>query len=583
LTALSALDEQDALMLVSRLKRRGVSGIFRPLHIVVAAATLIWSSVYADDLPPGLTRLNPAGLPQAWLLEDIPFSAYSAPVPGIETQPVHRLRHLRKGYFYAVTNAEAVAAESAGFVHEAIAFHVPVRRGIKIHRLRAPASGEYLYSPNPEEGVRAGYVDEGVAFRAETSPDASKVLPTTPVVGVACYRNTRSGIRILTAGRESPYVVGAFYFDAYGPAAANTIAGALRVYGRKDDWWAGVRDFYGAEPGLPRNTRGWGGDWSYLKPSIGYYDVRSKATLEAHIRQAADAGLSFFSFYWWWSSNKNDERTGDAVVSFLGARNSALLKFNLALYAHPWDEDMAVMPNQMPDVARRLVGYFRQPNYLRLPNGRPVLAIGDFRNFRGSDGKKCGNVECMIAAVQNFVLILKRTAGEVGEREPYVQIQAGAPGWDRVPSVDGVSCITPPVRLPAGATPYPRLTSDIFNTLRKTGKPVSPCMFENFDERPRQDVLITDRARIRYLEGKSDEIFRQNLLATKQFSDDMWGQGHHPAARIIYLYAWNEWHEGGILEPNVATGARDLNIVSDAFDLPRSRSPCLDQGECHLP
>jgi len=105
-------------------------------------------------------------------------------------------------------------------------------------------------------------------------------------------------------------------------------------------------------------------------------------------------------------------------------------------------------------------------------------------------------------------------------------------------------------------------------------------MFENFDERPRQDLQIADRTAVRYFVGKTDAAFRHNLAATKQFSDSEYLKDHNAADRIIYLYAWNEWHEGGILEPNVATGAADLNVVTDVFQLPRSPSRCLDQGMC---
>ena len=114
----------------------------------------------------------------------------------------------------------------------------------------------------------------------------------------------------------------------------------------------------------------------------------------------------------------------------------------------------------------------------------------------------------------------------------------------------------------------------------RPGKPVSPCMMQNFDERPRQDVQIKERAAVRYFVGKTDALFRQNLQAAKQFSDHAFAKDGSPASRIIYLYAWNEWHEGGILEPNTATGARDLNIVTDVFSLPRLPSRCLEGNAC---
>jgi hypothetical protein len=133
------------------------------------------------------------------------------------------------------------------------------------------------------------------------------------------------------------------------------------------------------------------------------------------------------------------------------------------------------------------------------------------------------------------------------------------------------------------ATPYPRFEPSVFADLASLGKPVSPCMLENFDERPRQDIAIAERGTVRRLVGKTDEAFLHNLDAARRFSDGQWARDHDPSERIVYLYAWNEWHEGGILEPNAATGAHDLDLVSKAFGLPRKPSPCLDQGKCLMP
>jgi hypothetical protein len=105
-------------------------------------------------------------------------------------------------------------------------------------------------------------------------------------------------------------------------------------------------------------------------------------------------------------------------------------------------------------------------------------------------------------------------------------------------------------------------------------------MLSDFDERPRQDILIKDRATVRYFVGKTDGAFRRNMEAAKKFSDMEFLRTADASAHIIYLYAWNEWHEGGVLEPNVETGAKDLNIATDVFQLPRKPSLCLDYGSC---
>ncbi len=379
---------------------------------------------------------------------------------------------------------------------------------------------------------------------------------------------------------SSPYVVGAFYFSAFAPSSNAVAAGTLTTYGRRNDWWGGVKDFYGAEPGIPKDRRGWEGDWRGLKPVIGYYDQTSVATLRKHILQASDAGLTFFCFYWYWSNKSKGEKFPEALQAFQAGNVEGRLKFNLALYAHPWDQDMVVDPTNQQTVVAELVQYFARKDYLRLPDGRPVFVLGDYRNIADAEGRKCTDVECHIRAANWFLAALKEKTRAVLGVEPFVQVQVGSPGWDTLKNSDGVSCLVPPIILER-ATTYPKLDDSVFAPLSRSGKPVSPCMFQNFDERPRQDILIKDRGAIRYLVGKSDAAFRGNLAMTKKYMDLVFEKTHHPSSRIVYLYAWNEWHEGGILEPNVATGAHDLKLVSEVFNLRWLPSLCLERGSCN--
>jgi hypothetical protein len=475
---------------------------------------------------------------------------------------------------------EAADAERTGFVSQGVAFQAPVEGGVPVHRYKLPGSGAFFYAANPDDAKKLGATDEGVAFHAFESGSAEAKDGADPnIQPVARYKAANAQQYIFTAAHESPYQVGAYYFGSFTPAAKGLVDGTKRVYDRNNDWWGGVQDFYGKEPGIRRDTRGWQGSWPELKPAIGYYDQRSTDVLSKQIEQAADAGLTFFSFYWYWSDAKNGELFPDALQQFLKADTAGRLKFNLSLYAHPWSDDMAINASNTDEVVRKLVDYFAMPNYLRLPDGRPVFAMGDHRNIRDPDGKMCTVRECDIKAVGDFLTKLKAASMKRLKVEPFIEMQPGAPGWDAVSQVDAITCLVPPIDI-KGGMPYPKLDPSVFDVMAKPGKPVSPCMFENFDERPRQDILIKDRSVVRYFVGKSPEGLRRNLEAAKQYSDQEFAKTGHPAARIIYLYAWNEWHEGGILEPNAATGARDLNIVTDVFQLPRTPSKCLDKGDC---
>ena len=559
-------------------KRKKTSKAWRPARIVNRTSALRLIALAALFLPlatpAAQVRSNPAGLGENWTYEGVAFNAFRSPSPSVATEPVYRYHDGAGGYLFAASTAGVTAAQNDNHDSDGVAFYAPSKGGRSVFRFRDRATGRALLTLNEKEGVVAGLEADGVAFLAY--PVAGAPSSSIPVWR---YRNTRTGAYLYTASSENPYSVGAFYFSTFAPSGKSIIAGAAAIYGRRNDWWGGVEDFYGRQPNVKMDTRGWVGDWSYLKPQIGYYDESQTATLERQINQAADAGLSFFSFYWYWSNAAQDSRLPEALTSFLAARNVARLKFNLTLYAHPWDDDMAISPSNSGRVIDKLVGLFSRPQYLRLPDGRPVFAIGDDRNFRDEHGDKCADEACITRALNSFLRILNERSVAVVGAKPYVQISIGVPGWDRIDEIDGLTCTVPPIELKAG-TPYPSFDEQQIAALAHNHKTLSPCMLENFDERPRQDILIKDRGAIRFLVGKTEAKFRANLTAVRQFSDSQYEATKDPAAHVVYLYAWNEWHEGGILEPNVATGAADLNVVTEAFHLPRSSSPCLEQGKC---
>ncbi len=539
----------------------------------------VFNGYAIEDLPPGIKRFNPAGISINWEYQGTSFKALLTPEMSLKTVPVIRLHSKKSGFLLTASEDEAAKSEAKGFIRQGIAFHVPSKSTQPVYRFNNPAGTGFYYTANRNDPATGGLTFEGIAFHACDEKSCKSSDTARSPQPVNRYRNITSGHYLLTAGKETPYQVGAFYFGSFGPSATTIINGTARVYNRKNDWWGGVADFYGKEPGIPQNTRNWTGSWHYLKPAIGYYNQQSVDVLKQHVRQASDAGLSFFSFYWYWSGKKNGELFPEALQSYLKAVEKSDFKFNLALYAHPWDEDMAITPQNSSVVISRLVEMFAHANYLRLPDGRPVFVMGDHSNIRTPGGIICKDTSCHISAVDHFLKTLREDSIRKLGVVPYIQIQAGAPGWDKVQLADSITCLVPPIRIEAEAQ-YPVLDSAVFRPLTGVGKPVSACMFQNFDERPRQDVLINNRAAIRYLVGKTDGVFRRNLQTVKMFSDQEYSRTQAPAAHIIYLYAWNEWHEGGILEPNVATGSKDLNIVTDVFQLPRLPSKCLEDAKC---
>ena len=549
---------------------------------------------YAQELPAGLSRWNPVGLDRNWVYEGPAFNVYTSQIGN--SQPVYRLHHQGIGSFLLTASEEEVShAVTIGFVNQGIAFFAELSGNSPVYRFRT-ATGSYFYTLNRNVGQNAGFTYEGVAFHAVEG--GGQVLWRYRLDGESKY--------FYSAGKENPYLVGAYYFDMWSEKDTNMVARTREVYGRTElGWWGGVMDFYGQEPGVPRNTQGWpaigmvNGEqvdlWDHLKPSIGYYNSRNISTMEKHIDQAADAGLKFFNFYWYWNNEKDSTLFGEGIENFKIAANRSRMNFTVSLYAHDWDPLMKITAfdeegnecngagsGDVDEVVRQLVDLFASPEYLRI-NNQPYFTIGDGKNIfmdPCSSGGEHEDINGFIAKLNN------ETQSRLGTT-PYILISAGAnkDALNLHPEVSGFTCLT--TGIPGGEDdPWPREYSSMVSHAQSThttfssfGKIYSPCASSHFDERPRQTLVFPEglRDKVRYMEGKTPELLRQSFQHAKDAADSM---NDHPANKVITVYAWNEWHEGGILEPNVKTGAEDLNILTDVFNLPRRPSECLDQGHC---
>ena len=94
-----------------------------------------------------------------------------------------------------------------------------------------------------------------------------------------------------------------------------------------------------------------------------------------------------------------------------------------------------------------------------------------------------------------------------------------------------------------------------------------PGFTQNFDERPRYGC-IKDPPCLYDPTDSFRKNFQRDLALLKAWMDEQ----SREESRILSIYAWNEWHEGGIIEPNVRDGARYLDVINVVFRLPKN--PC---------
>jgi hypothetical protein len=389
------------------------------------------------------------------------------------------------------------------------------------------------------------------------------IAPATPMM-VPAY----------TPSPAQPYEIGAFYFAVFNHYMDMVTQGTESVYGRVNDWWGGVRDFYeGRNQGLVD-------DYSGYKPAIGYYNDTDPSVMERHIVQARENGLSYFDFYYYWDKvgHRENQRWMAGIDSFLLARNSNDFRYMVSIVSGQWE--LAIPESDFTLVSEVLVyKHFSRSNYLRTDDGRPILY------FLGPTAIGDGSPEQLAAFIQE----LRDTSRAAIGVNPFIlmnyldlsQSTGSEFGWSQYG--ESLRNVVDGYRPFAAGFPTPSdLPSFYANHLAVYGsKPSQLSMMTGLDDRARIEVQRWGDRPMTIAEywlwpGFGASQIAEEIGDLKQLID----QAPTDINRKVSLYAWNEWHEGGKLEPNVAQGALLLKTVAEAFGLVRGEDPCRDTGLC---
>ncbi|MFI5731036.1 glycoside hydrolase family 99-like domain-containing protein [Kribbella sp. NPDC051587] len=508
----------------------------------------------------GLLALSAATV--AALLTASPSQAADKPVPPVPF--VELVSPSGVGRLYTADPRELDAATAAGYRRQpgttGFIDRTATSGSTPLFRLKPSATAsKWLFTASTQERdalVKQGWVSEGTAGYVATQPGAGLVQLRRFTNGsewrLALEPRTTE---LLNAGytldgpvgyvRQNYVRAGAVYFGMFHTGGHPTIIQRTKeIYGRDNDWWGGVRDFH---DGTHYATDNWPGeDWSNLKPSIGYYDDSQPATLEKQITQATSAGLSFFNFYYYWDNTKQrQDLTDKALDAFLQAGNKDSIDFAVGVCAHPY-APLNIPTTQYDAVATSVARYLQQDNTLRTNDGRKILNICDARGL--GDGSN--------TQVKQFIDAVRAKSGQ----DLYVMINQAGFDPKQVTNAGANSpyCTTdgPSIEARSYAT-YLRDQRKFYNQA-PTGA-YGRCVLSDFDERPRYPIENTDVSKIRWMPDQSFDGFRQ---AVRNATADM-AASTRPSTvdNYLFLYAWNEWHEGGIIEPNERDGCRYLDIL----------------------
>lgn len=313
------------------------------------------------------------------------------------------------------------------------------------------------------------------------------------------------------AGAAPAATVGAYYFEGWYHDTPGTIAAFANTELRNN---------------FPEREPIWGG---------GLWRGDTVEIMEQQIDLAADHGITFFSFDWYWYGNPSrteNDGINSGLKNFMLAENRDRMKFNINIVdAGPTTIDSDADWRQ---VAGMLLPYLADSQYLRV-GGNPLVT-----NFNAA-GMTSANYNYFQQIAPSMGLNeVEFAANVVGSTSVYNYVTRynAVPGW-------GAGEVEYPYQ---SLTDYLQGNVDWTNGIwnDESGGPQSyiPVVMAGWDARPWDtpptwyfNPTRTPEAVASHLQQAIDWIDDNPTLATPE--------------RLVMIYAWNEFGEGGYIAPTV--------------------------------
>ncbi len=312
---------------------------------------------------------------------------------------------------------------------------------------------------------------------------------------------------------------------------------------------------------LDWDRSGWGvRRVDYLRPLLGYYDESLPEVADWHIVWAVSHGVSWFAFDWY--HNQGLDYLNDALEKgFLKSRFSQYMQFCIDWCNEGHCTEFSPL-DFGPETLRRVTRvwcerYFVQPNYLRIGN-KPVVfihvPIAVVNANGGWDGcrmalegmrdvaRSFGHAGMYIVAVHsNTPFIADYQKGGFDAVAPY------AYGFRDVPRPGNGRSLPYEALLPRHGDCF----AEALQQCRQRGLGYIPAAWVGWD-----DAARSNQQSIR-TEGNTPAAFRRMIERLQS--------GVDPNLRLALVEAWNEWGEGGSIEPEHDLGFGRLSAIRDVL------------------
>lgn len=328
-------------------------------------------------------------------------------------------------------------------------------------------------------------------------------------------------------------------------------------------WPEGTGEWEVIKKGTPRFK----GHYQPKVPLWGYEPDDSPKVMERWIDAAIDHSINVFIFDWYWFDG-GPFLESSLNNGFLKAKNNEKMKFYI-MWAnhnvrrnywnvHKFKEDRSLLWDGAVDmenfkiiVKRVIENYFNKPNYFKI-EGKPVFSLFSINNFiRGLGGNDQAR-----QAIDYFRSETKK-AGFPGL---HVQtIVFGAPNEALLKKIDLLTANSATSYNWGGPHPedYLRWGVEAMGKRAQWDEALSIPFFANasigWDDSPRfphktkKDIVHLN---------KTPEAFSSFLQKAKDYCYQ-----HPDQPKLITVFSWNEWIEGGYLLPDMKYGYSYLEAV----------------------
>lgn len=317
--------------------------------------------------------------------------------------------------------------------------------------------------------------------------------------------------------------VGVYYFGGW--AGTN----ALSEVSQEQEW---------AKNAPTHLTRSLFYDFNDRKPQWGWRDD-SLDIMERQIDVAADHGIDFFMFCWYWSNDKeniNKKRIDSASLHkcidlYMNAKNKHRIKFGILIANHEGAE--IIGSENWAESVKYLSKYFKDKQYITI-DGKPYVSIFN------ADGLHQEERDIMQKTALNLgidSLSIVACGSTLNSKKYQYRTH-----YNAIPIGDNQG---------QPEKDYDDLVKITEREWVVTKQPYIPSISVGWDPRPWEKIKNNGLKNNNgwYYVNNTPKKFKNSILRAAE-----WIEAHPQATvkeRMVMIYAWNEFGEGGYLVPTV--------------------------------